>query len=69
MTPSIDQAHGMACELRDKLGDLFDLLQHGPGSSIEAAWDGLDAVIEYLELAQWGLPPSSLNGLMAGGKR
>ena len=68
MSP-LDQCHGMAVELRDKLGDLFDLPENGPGSSIEAAWDGVEVLIEYLELAQWGLPPSSLNGLMAAGRK
>jgi len=68
MSP-LDQAHGMACELRNILGDLFDQRQHGPGSCIERAWDRMDEVIEYLEFVQCGLrkPPRIASSLMAIG--
>jgi hypothetical protein len=48
MSPGEARALAMAVELRDLLGKLCDLPEHGAGSPIERAWDQMDEVIEAL---------------------
>ena len=66
-TAQEERALAMANELRNLLGDLFDLPRHGPGSCVERAWDLLDPVVEYLEYVQFGLrePPRIAAFLMS----
>jgi hypothetical protein len=48
---SVDHARclAMAYELHRLLGNLFDRPEHGPGSSVEDAWNHMDDVIALLE--------------------
>lgn len=55
MSPQEARALAMAYELHRLLGELCDLPEHGPGSSVADAWDRMDDVIGLLEPVS--LPP------------
>ena len=50
-TPLEARAVAIAYELHRLLGQIYDLPEHGPGSSVEKSWDLMDEVIECVESA------------------